>query len=608
MMERDESLSENQAKKRKSSQISMFNKEVGSNEELEIGRDCIDGMTESFHHESYFHQNDVFTPAIEDIFQSNFDASYPKSILLSMDPNTDMSVPPFNVSNANQPQPQQQQQQQQPQQPGFQRTIKPMAVDNIPYQFRNFPLLDTKLLVEKICYNQYSESLRSIEENLKSVKHKLNERNLNGLSNYMHGLRDVIKQHQLEFEIVKNECMLRPEDFNSLIMLEEKLLTHLSPQLGIYEIEFEQIITNSIHNECPLVLTILHQENAGPIFKDKPIGPFILKLLRGATITDLQVSSVYPEVMDFGSNDRLKKNSKEVMNSKMNFNEEGIAKFTELKFSTGTFPNFISLKFVANVTFSIGPSIFSRKIESFQTKPYIVMTNNGSQWKEATGSWIKEEAFGDMTKISTAKFYNYLQRNYLLASKQDCASVKRPLELTDFDYLIQAKLRQEVGRTSIQQKEFLRFWDWIGPGLKKIRFQKYMSNLFQGGYLLCFSSMDNANHLLHDKPLGTFLVRFSERCDGEFVISYVHKTGVRHYLVQQDDVTDKKKTFIDFLGQSNLFQNILQVQISPTNGEKVFTLQDKHKVLDRYYKKTPKKPCPPPSIGSQYDHFLPHDM
>jgi len=87
--------------------------------------------------------------------------------------------------------------------------------------------------------------------------------------------------------------------------------------------------------------------------------------------------------------------------------------------------------------------------------------------------------------------------------------------------------------------------------------------------------------------MGTFLIRFSERLDGEFVISYTHQTGVRHYLIQPDDTADKKKTLVDFLGLNSLFVYILQVVTQP-NGKRVFCRHSKDKVLNKYYKRAPK--------------------
>lgn len=120
-------------------------------------------------------------------------------------------------------------------------------------------------------------------------------------------------------------------------------------------------------------------------------------------------------------------------------------------------------------------------------------------------------------------------------------------------------LPQGLNKGTIDQKEFQLFWDWIGPGLKRVRYQKHLLWLFENGYLACFVTGSEATAQLKNEIPGTFIVRFSERLSGEFVISYAHASGVRHYLVQPGDISDKKRTFVDFLGQKAHFVYILQV-------------------------------------------------
>lgn len=88
------------------------------------------------------------------------------------------------------------------------------------------------------------------------------------------------------------------------------------------------------------------------------------------------------------------------------------------------------------------------------------------------------------------------------------------------------------------------------------------SQLIHFSYLACFITGSEATAQLKNEIPGTFIVRFSERLSGEFVISYAHASGVRHYLVQPGDISDKKRTFVDFLGQSSHFVYILQVHHS----------------------------------------------
>jgi hypothetical protein len=166
-------------------------------------------------------------------------------------------------------------------------------------------------------------------------------------------------------------------------------------------------------------------------------------------------------------------------------------------------------------------------------------------------------------------------------------------------------------------KEFQVFWDWIGPGLKKIRYQKYLLWMFENGfvppeyknsrirYLAAFVTSAEATSQLKSQSPGTFLIRLSERMNGELVISYSHSSGVRHYLIQPDDTADKKKTLIDFLGQNGLFTSLLQLTTQQT-GKQTWTVHDKDAVLQKFYKKATKAETrTPTSEDNPYDTRLP---
>jgi len=132
--------------------------------------------------------------------------------------------------------------------------------------------------------------------------------------------------------------------------------------------------------------------------------------------------------------------------------------------------------------------------------------------------------------------------------------------------------------------------------------------LFENGYLAAFVTGKEAEEQLKNESPGTFLIRLSERLDGELVISYVHGTGIRHYLIQADDTADKKKTLIDFLGQNKIFVYILQITTQPT-GKRSFYKHNKDKVLSKYYKKQPKQATTTPQLdNSSYDTRLPFDL
>jgi len=121
--------------------------------------------------------------------------------------------------------------------------------------------------------------------------------------------------------------------------------------------------------------------------------------------------------------------------------------------------------------------------------------------------------------------------------------------------------------------------------------------------LCAFVTGPEAEEQLKPETVGSFIIRLSERLDGEFVISYKHQTGVRHYLIQPNDTADKKKTLIDFLGQSKSFIYILQVR-TDADGKKVFYKHNKNKVLQKYYKKPPRKLPKTMLPGNPYDERI----
>lgn len=170
---------------------------------------------------------------------------------------------------------------------------------------------------------------------------------------------------------------------------------------------------------------------------------------------------------------------------------------------------------------------------------------------------------------------------------------------------------------TLSPKEFQTFWDWIGPGLKKIRYQKHLLWMFENGfvafhflpltlgrYLATFVTSAEAEEQLKNLSPGAFLIRLSERLNGELVISYSHQSGVRHYLIQPDDTADKKKTLIDFLGQNGLFTQLLQLTTTG-QGKKVWSLHGKDQVLQKFYKKSSKPETKQSGEGNPYDTRLP---
>lgn len=228
--------------------------------------------------------------------------------------------------------------------------------------------------LEKLTSNQYLVLLRQLDVKLKNIRQRLIQRDLQGLDMTLHQLKYEIETFREEYEALKSGHFLLATDFNNLLSLEEFLINTLRAQLTLYEIDYSLLThANPDSDNLAVHLAIVNQGNAGPIFKDKILGPFTLRLLTGATITQIQSGPVQPEIADPSS--RIKKNNAEIENSKQNFKENGTATFGDLKFASGTFPNLIRLKFHVQIRLVLNGQKITRMIESNLTKPYISMTN-----------------------------------------------------------------------------------------------------------------------------------------------------------------------------------------------------------------------------------------
>jgi len=91
---------------------------------------------------------------------------------------------------------------------------------------------------------------------------------------------------------------------------------------------------------------------------------------------------------------------------------------------------------------------------------------------EAAGSWLKEDCFKEKNEVTVEKFWNYFQKHFLIATKQELNNIKRPLYQKDFQYIILTKLKD---KKTISQSDFKNLWEWLGPGLKKNQISKTSS-------------------------------------------------------------------------------------------------------------------------------------
>jgi len=117
---------------------------------------------------------------------------------------------------------------------------------------------------------------------------------------------------------------------------------------------------------------------------------------------------------------------------------------------------------------------------------------------------------------------------------------------------------------TVNEQQFDKFWSWIGPSLKKIRYQQQVIWLFKSGYFPAFVTRVEAEKELAKYEAGAFLIRLG-REPGAFIISYNggEPGEVHHYIMQQDDTADKKKTIIDFIMNEIAFKFALKQNFEP---------------------------------------------
>jgi len=100
-------------------------------------------------------------------------------------------------------------------------------------------------------------------------------------------------------------------------------------------------------------------------------------------------------------------------------------------------------------------------------------------------------------------------------------------------------------------------------------------------------SKSEAESILMQQPLGTFLIRFSERHKGGLAVAYRWRDSgdkpVRHYLVRPSDTADGR-TFPEFLKDSSTFVRVLQMYYD-RSGQKQAILKEKDQALMQFYKK-----------------------
>jgi len=294
--------------------------------------------------------------------------------------------------------------------------------------------------------------------------------------------------------------------------------------------------------------------------------PVVVHLLTGAKYDFKPRCIVKAEIVETSSGKKKTKSSLVVDNAEKPLNEAGQVVFNDLKFPTGTRLNIIRLKF--NSAFGIPDSVgkvHTYHVESNLSNAIVVKTNE-NQWFEAEGLLMDSTVYNSQREVTWIKLSNWLQRRYLVATRQSLQTPARPLSVYDFTYLHKIKFDN---KPIITQEEFSQYWLWFGPVLHKIRYQRHLNSLWTNGFICGFLTREEAEMVLHKEQAGTFVIRLSERHD-QLVISYQSSTNnnsssgngfdtVKHYLVKADDTHGARKTLPDFLKSYMELTCVLQI-------------------------------------------------
>jgi len=340
----------------------------------------------------------------------------------------------------------------------------------------------------------------------------------------------------------------------------------------------------------PFPKPIKHNTRAQNIETEEPV---IVELISAPKASCRAETPVKAQLMheDFHS----KRGSVEIHNSEQPMDDEGFARFPDLRFPSGSRQKVVRLQFVVEVTYVQPNGVVGKQLlESDLTQPFIVMTNE-NQWKVSEGALLKKTAFDAKETISWPKFANLLQVHYLRATRQNPAEPKRPLSLRELQYISQ--LDQFKNKSAVHVRDFETFWNWFGDAMHKIRHQKHFSAMWLEGEIFGFIDKTEVARLIGSaRRSGAFLVRFSERSSGSVAVAYSEldvvsgRIKLKHYLVKSKEFDD----LAHFLQSHSNFQYLLptSVEFSSRGGSCTRPLLLKREFTSKYLPQ-PKKGSDP---------------
>lgn len=409
-------------------------------------------------------------------------------------------------------------------------------------------------------------------------------------------LRKQIEGATVRLEQINETHILNASDAYKLTRMSDTFQVH-STRLRVLQDEIYQLQTapagRSVDIKPVAALVIVKQPFPCTVKQSKSVDdPVQVQLITGAKLEMQAAGPVQAELVNEDFNPvptSKKKNSvPPIQNNQELLDESGIATFKQLTFPHGSRVKSVTMRFAVDLTVA-DQHQQKLRLHSEGSKPFIVMTNHG-QRSTTEGKLLKRHTFNGRAEIPWIAFANAVQLHYIRATKQDPLKPARPLSLKDLEYL---HITRFNGKAMITQEDYDAFWAWFGTILYKIRnHQKHILPMWIKGLVYGFLSREDSDRLMRTQQAmpGSFLIRFSDRCAGQFVVVYVaqsKKEGtdgkkVKHYLVKADDI-EKKSTLPDFLRDCENLWYILQIVRDPDTGVITLRPRNKDEVLAPYY-------------------------
>jgi len=410
-------------------------------------------------------------------------------------------------------------------------------------------------------------------------------------------LMRVIDQLMRALSDLWRTALLTPPDIHRLHFLQQELkLSH--HQLELYHQEL-QLITQPQPPRVPAALVIVEQPFPMVVTKGKQLDEdgVVVMLLGGANVDFTHFSKVKVAMVQETPQAKASATGKAIENDSQPIDAYRRLSRWHLKFLNGTRKNAVGVRFGIQVNVGSGINTQSVTVESENSLPFIVITNE-CQWEESEGALIRKELFSEQNEVPWFAFANTLQRHFIRATRQDPQRPSRCLSTMDLDYFHDKFFGRSM---SVTAKAFEQFWAWFGKCIQKLRYQRHIGPAWSSGLIHGFVSRQAVDIILRDEEPGAFVVRFSERDAGNFSIGYKTDdpsldTNLRHYLLKPSDTAASKRTLPDFLAEQTMFTYVLCVTIEGMDGVPQYRRMPKDAVFEPYYSKRTG-----PSVVNGYD-------